>query len=248
MYHEAFFLKWKLWNNAFVWNQRKKHEADPKLYVPKCVKWTLADVKVWKNYSFAELNDQNEVQYFLWLESFVVLVFGNKKTIVVDNHNHALFFWYEALKVWIIDEQSLLIHIDQHSDMNKPERSFEQRQQSQNSSYSKLQQVFYYTNEVCNVWNFILPAKELKIIDKIERIKSEQQLLDWNVKNVSNKKTIILDIDLDFWAPEMGIEQEQKTFEIVKKLCQKADLITIATSPYFLDQETALELIKNMFR
>jgi len=60
-------------------------------------------------------------------------------------------------------------------------------------------------------------------------------------------KPIIVDINIDFWAPEMGIEYLDRSFEQVRKLCRQADLITIATSPYFMDQILAIDLIKRIF-
>ncbi len=55
-----------------------------------------------------------------------------------------------------------------------------------------------------------------------------------------------LDIDLDFWAPGMGTDLE-KTIPLVRSLIREASLVTIATSPYFLDQTRALELLNLLF-
>jgi hypothetical protein len=55
----------------------------------------------------------------------------------------------------------------------------------------------------------------------------------------------ILDIDLDFWAPEMG-NQSFSSLDKLHQLMQKAECITIATSPYFLEQERAVELVKKL--
>jgi len=57
----------------------------------------------------------------------------------------------------------------------------------------------------------------------------------------------ILDIDMDF--REKKSDQEIKEdFEVVRKLIQNACLVTIATSPYFLDQETAIKLVKKLLK
>lgn len=57
----------------------------------------------------------------------------------------------------------------------------------------------------------------------------------------------ILDIDVDF--------REQKTDEeietdgkIIRKIINNACLITIATSPYFMDQKRAIEIIKKILQ
>lgn len=42
----------------------------------------------------------------------------------------------------------------------------------------------------------------------------------------------------------MSIEQFEKTIQITKELIKKAKIVTIATSPYFLDQNLAHSLLK----
>ena len=55
----------------------------------------------------------------------------------------------------------------------------------------------------------------------------------------------ILDIDVDF--REDKTEQEMESdFTIIKQLLNNVCLITIATSPYFMDQKRAIEIIKDM--
>jgi hypothetical protein len=57
----------------------------------------------------------------------------------------------------------------------------------------------------------------------------------------------ILDIDVDFreWKTNKEIESD---FERIKKLVDNVCLITIATSPYFMDQKKAMQLIKEFLR
>jgi hypothetical protein len=59
--------------------------------------------------------------------------------------------------------------------------------------------------------------------------------------------TDILDIDLDFRAPEMSIDEYNKTINITRNLIQNSRVVTIATSPYFLDQNLAIKIIKDLF-
>ncbi len=37
--------------------------------------------------------------------------------IIFDNHNHALYFWYEARINGLISTKNTLVHIDEHSDL-----------------------------------------------------------------------------------------------------------------------------------
>ena len=60
------------------------------------------------------------------------------------------------------------------------------------------------------------------------------------------KPPFILNIDLDFWAPEMDYIDEEKSIGIIKPWILKADLITFATSPFFIEQERAIEVLKKL--
>jgi hypothetical protein len=77
------------------------------------------------------------------------------------------------------------------------------------------------------------------------RIKSEYQLLT-DTLSISQQQYRILDIDIDFRAPEMSIEKLEKTISITRQLIQEADLVTIATSPLFIDQKYAIQLIQRL--
>ncbi|MDR0282761.1 MAG: hypothetical protein LBI53_05790 [Candidatus Peribacteria bacterium] len=60
------------------------------------------------------------------------------------------------------------------------------------------------------------------------------------------REPYILDIDLDFRAPETGNNIESHLTSL-QTLIQNAEAVTIATSPYFLDQDLAIEMVKNIF-
>jgi len=54
----------------------------------------------------------------------------------------------------------------------------------------------------------------------------------------------ILDIDIDFWAPEMGIAEWDRTIQKTRQLIAGASVVTIATSPCFIEQDRAVEIVK----
>ncbi|MEI7558327.1 MAG: hypothetical protein WCJ45_06025 [bacterium] len=53
----------------------------------------------------------------------------------------------------------------------------------------------------------------------------------------------ILDIDIDFWEQKTD-EEIKSDAKILQKIVNNVCLITIATSPYFMDQKRAIEIIK----
>lgn len=69
-------------------------------------------------------------------------------------------------------------------------------------------------------------------------IKKPSELITKN-----QQPTTIVDIDLDYFS--QGFD-DAKTLETTKYWIEKADIITIATSPLFIDQEKALSVLKSL--
>lgn len=102
------------------------------------------------NLVFEEV-ENGEIFSCFGLENFVEINDENlPKIIVFDNHNHALFFWCEAISQGILKKNFELLHMDQHSDLW--ENNFEI------SDFSHLEKMWEFTNFQCNVGNYILPA------------------------------------------------------------------------------------------
>jgi hypothetical protein len=78
-------------------------------------------------------------------------------------------------------------------------------------------------------------------------ILSEYALLDYDISSLSSQ-SLILDIDLDFRAPEMGIEYYYQTIKKVRQLIALPDVpcITIATSPTYIHQQRALQVLRDI--
>jgi hypothetical protein len=55
----------------------------------------------------------------------------------------------------------------------------------------------------------------------------------------------ILDIDIDFRVDKEITPEE---IHIIRKLMTQVKLVTIATSPYFIDQNKAIEIIKKLLK
>jgi hypothetical protein len=111
-----------------------------------------------------------------------------------------------------------------------------------------LENVFNFCNKYCNVGNFIPPAIESWIIWNQVQIRSTTALQNLQVKKNQN---FILDIDLDFCLD--WIERDKVNWENVNLLKKKFDeswknalCITIATSPYFLDQRLAINITNKL--
>jgi hypothetical protein len=57
----------------------------------------------------------------------------------------------------------------------------------------------------------------------------------------------ILDIDLDFFAPDLDYLNNQLKLKAIKKALPLAKIITIASSPYFIDQQLAFKFLREIF-
>lgn len=277
MYNKWFRIKKNTWNNSFSYNLRKENNPEPQIYVTNLIEWTIDDIQIWDKIVFEEIDSKWQIQSFVWLKNFIKFFFNRHSGVImklqpksinsdfipiyiIDNHNHALFFRYQELFSWNISKWIDLIHIDQHTDMNVAPL----RKGGRGDSFNNLQDIFHFTNYDCNVWNFIQPAIQNWLISKITQINTEYKLNnyshceEYNDKAILNKKKIatptarnesgfILDIDLDFRHPQMWIEEYNKTIQITKSLISQASLVTIATSPYFLDQTLAIKILKDIF-
>ena len=191
---------------------------------------SLNDIALWNHVVFEEIDHTWTIRSCKGLQH----IYEYWKRRIFDNHNHALYFRTQFLT----NKKSFpVIHIDQHSDLGSPPTSIEKE------NINDLEYIREYTNYICNVWNFIPPALESWIIQTCEQIRSESKLLEY--KNPHHE--YILDIDLDFRAPEMSINKFEKTIEKTKELITNASLVTVASSPYFIDQSLALTILKKLW-
>lgn len=229
MHHYTwFYLTQPLWNNVFCYQERL---PNAKLRVAPLQEGTIKDLKVWSQTAFVEKSENWWIQYYTGVESFIKVRESNVPIYIFDNHNHALYFWYKEAEAQGIGRGTLdLIHIDQHSDLNENPFSLEAQH---------LDQIFDFVQMKCNVGNFIKPALENWFINTMQQIRSEYGLLQYE----NHYQNYILDLDLDFWADEMGIEQREETIRKTKNLILWAKVVTIATSPYFLEQEQAIKIL-----
>ena len=195
------------------------------------------------NFSFAEKNKDWKIEYFHWLKNFLLIKKSDFPPIFIfDNHNHAIVFRYNIIYNKKI-KNAKLIHIDQHSDNRENKNHIKL-----NWEKNELEKVFKFWNEKCNVWNFIPPAIESGIIWHQIQIRSTTALQNLEIDKNQN---YILDIDLDFCLD--WIERDKVNQETVKILKEKFDefskyasWITIATSPYFLNQELAIKIVEEL--
>ena len=231
-FYHGFHITASCGNNAFSYSKRN----NKKIFVPPVSDEDLDSLAVGENIAFSECEADQEQNYF-GLKHFLYLRHGDKDIVIVDNHNHVFFFWVYALTRGTIFPGGTLVHVDQHKDTRDPQDppGFVLEEAS------ALDKAFHYTNFVLNVGNFIQPAVQLGIFSKLEMIQNRSDfekdpLVDF-----------VLDIDMDIFARDMQYIDEAYKIKKLKKLIAQSKLITIATSPFFMDQSEAIRIIKQLF-
>jgi len=228
MYQDPFYLTQKKGNNDFAWAERG---VNPQLYVPARKQGSFEDVRLGDQIVFADLDENGELQKCTGLESFVENLWKTIPTVIVDNHNHVFYFWYEALEKGWVQPGATLIHVDQHKDMRPAPEPY---------VHTGLDSAFHYTNEVLNVGNYIKPAMQEGLIGEVQLVTGEMALDDLSYLGKTNK---ILNIDLDYFVDELEIDFE-KAKRFIEQHLEEASLVTIATSPFFIDQGKAIEILR----
>jgi len=240
MYQAGFRIDAPIGNNAFSYAERKKLWSQAKIFVTSQKYWNIDDLKIGSHIAFEEIDHNWALQSMYGLQNFIVSTRNSIPIIFFDNHNHALRYRYQLRKKSNHTPLSV-IHIDQHTDMNIIDFPLPKAKPPTDT------EIFHLTNFISNVWNFIPIAQKLNIVDTVTQITTETKLTHTANSFIPTWWPIVLDIDLDFWAQQMSISSLSKTFSQTKQLCTHASLITVATSPFFLDQSLAIHLAQNIF-
>lgn len=224
----GFYIDKPIGNNIFSYEER----SNKKIYVPKLIEGTLDDVVVGNEVVFNEIDENIEIKA-KGLKNMVKYNLKDKDVYIFDNHNHALYFWIKSLKLNNFNKGCKLVHIDQHKDMREPE--------NYDVDMDNIDDVFRYTNEVLNVGNFIQPALKHSIFSDVIIIDSSYGF------NLDIQGEFVLDIDLDIFSKDMEYISYDLRINKIKELIKKAKVITIASSPFFIDQEYAIKVLKELF-
>lgn len=233
MYQKPLIITEPISSNAFNYDKR----TNPQITIPTVIDGSLKDVQIGTEITFEDFDEYDKLQSCIGLKHLVRLphpVTG-KPMVVVDNHNHVFWFWYEAWQKGLIDRGITLVHIDAHRDTRIPERPPTQEE------VNDLEKLYKYTNSILNVGNYIPPAMEEGLIGKLISVTSERELDEIEVNT-----PYILNIDLDFWSAEMDYIDEEKSLNIIKPLILSADMVTFASSPFFVKQERALDILMKL--
>ncbi|MFH0754742.1 MAG: UPF0489 family protein [Candidatus Omnitrophota bacterium] len=97
-----------------------------------------------------------------------------------------------------------------------------------------------YANEVLNVGNFIPPALKLGWFKDVVQVGSEDAFKE------DIRLPFVLDIDLDIFAPIMDYIPQDYKIARLRHWMSRSSFITIATSPFFMDQKAAFKFLEQI--
>lgn len=121
--------------------------------------------------------------------------------------------------------------------------------------FENLTEVEEYTNTVLTIADFIVPALATGLLSEALMVTGENKegvgtfvwednkLVKTTNLKLQTSNSLIVDLDLDYFS--QGFD-ENETFPTVRYWLARADIITIATSPLFIEQERALEILKSL--
>lgn len=230
-FYKGFYIDEPRGNNAFSYVQRQQR----RIYVPPLIHGGPEDLAVGEEIAFSEVEEGQEINK-VGLRCFLYFQKKDKNFFIFDNHNHAFFFWVYAFNSGQLKKGLPLVHVDQHSDMREPEYylSFDGKNDID------LKTAFEYTNKVLNVGNFIKPVLQAGLFSRVEIIDSS-----FAFEN-SYREEIVLDIDIDVFSPDMAYIDHNLKTEKIRSYIETAQFVSIATSPYFMNQEEAIGIIKEL--
>ena len=232
-YQNPYLLRGPHGNNAFALEQRGE---DANLYVPGLREGNLEDLQIGEEIVFSDLDENGVLQACVGLKEFLRTTWEGLSLIVMDNHNHAFYFWWEAAFKGSFQSPATLIHVDQHRDMRVPSELFHG---------NTLEEAYEYTQKGLNVGNYIVPAREAGVVSDILQVTSQAALEELPAQ--IDARPLILNLDLDFFAPELSYISFELARDKIRAWAQQASLITVATSPFFIDQKRALEYLRRIF-
>lgn len=235
MYEKPFYIEARKSSNAFSFERRK----NPRIYVPKMVDGGVENVETGEEVVFEDFDDSGVLQSCRGLKNFVRIAGDGRTVYVFDNHNHAFSFWHLEYIRGNIAKGAHVIHVDAHRDTRIPESNLSAEYSADESK------IFEYANSVLNVGNFIPPAIATGLVKDVTFICSARNIEEFDIKKIDTGN-LILDIDLDFFAPELDYIDNQKKLDLIKEAGPRAKVITFATSPFFIDQPLAIDWFKKI--
>lgn len=171
---------------------------------------------------------------------------------ITDDHSHALTAWAAAYQEGLLDGAVDIVHVDAHKDNEDPAVPMEGVPETVEAADN-------YVPKDITIKSFIRPALDWGIADDVKYwgvgpgadVAEVYGLEELNC-HFQSPETMILDIDLDvFSQPGIGHGRNDiapdELCETLADGTHNAPVTTIATSPGYINQETAVDHLHNIY-
>lgn len=216
-----------LWKIESLWEPIEESSAPQIAFSPWESDFFISEEVFEKSQSQKPVYTDNYGEY-LGLDHWSLLFQGTKPIFVMDNHNAALFAFLE------ISEKSAaplpVLHIDAHPDEAPAE--FEVPMIGRGN----IQDVY----DKSRIGDFLDVATRGGLIGEITRVVTSAEFENFTVP----KESYILNLDIDIFGPEGAHEELERKVRVIKRAWVGASAIIVATSPGFIDQDFAQEIVK----
>jgi hypothetical protein len=228
-----------LWKIASLWEQYSVHSEESSLYTipyqdyPDGISRYHGDFRRVKKINFEESGSpvfSDEYGSYYGLKYNQVLNVGDKVVYVFDNHNKILFpltEYYETTSCNAIH----VLHIDAHPD----DAIFRGSDRISELTRSNCANVISRTR----VSDFFDAISETKLVSNIQRVVTSQDFHTFNVPHLP----YVLSLDIDIFGTEGNFVDLETKVSVIAQAWKYADVIMIATSPGFINQEFAYNII-----
>ena len=218
----GFYIESEIGNNSFAYCENRK------LYVAPIIEQeTTLLIEEGKEVVLEDYWDKKLLKQY-GLKNLIIGKTKNSQRpfFLCDNHNIVLEAW-ELVKEYT--PKLTLIHIDQHKD---------------NAPYSEDPSNYKQNTKICNYINF---AKQANWINSKHYSFTESYEFEEET-NIKVDEKFILNIDLDIFAKEVTHIPLESIIKKIAIFANYSELITIATSPGFINQKRAIEIAKLLIR
>lgn len=215
-------------NNAFSYTRKPER---PDLKTTPLRKGFLHELQLGSEVVFHDFDEDQWVEH-VGLQNGILSHEYGLPLYVIDNHNHAFWCWADAFNKGVLPSESSLIHIDAHYDDREPS-DFE-------VDLSDMKDVERYTHEVLQIATFIQPALHHGLFRDVQYF-VESAEFEKDLPELIPERKYVIDLDLDVFCDEMSHVQWQQKIDVMKHFLPQTCAITMATSPFFIDQQKAID-------
>lgn len=234
----------KLWKIASLWEQHDTFSKKSSSYTIPYDDYPHATSRYYDRFFYVDeidtttsskiiFSDDNGEYY--GLARCQIFEVGNKVVYLFDNHNEIIFPLAEYYETTSCESINIL-HIDAHPD----DAQFLTENKPKTLSRILSKEIISQTR----VSDFFDALSESMVINKIKRVVTSYDFHNF----VPPDYPYILSLDIDIFGPEGEYIDLETKVSVIAQAWKHANVVMIATSPGFIDQQYAHDILLQMIK